>query len=88
MAAGVDAVKAEIVDEFNTLDIMDRYDTDLMSTVISFKHDGCIFKVIVANEFENAYPSGPHVDLTQLGRVIRASKSGQAVVRTTGISAG
>jgi hypothetical protein len=88
MGQGVDAVRNEIAGQFDlSSDINERYDVDSMSTALSFKAEDRLFVVFISTEFDEDYPSGLLTDLAQLGDILRASKTGRATVRNSGISA-
>jgi hypothetical protein len=86
MGQGIDAVKDAIASEFDfSSGINERYDVDSMSTALSFKAEDRIFVVSVSMEFDEDDPPLP-VDPAKLGQILRASKSGKATVRRSGIS--
>jgi hypothetical protein len=87
MGQGVDAVKDEIMSDFGSLDVVEGYDSNTMSTTLGFAAEGRHFVVRVSEEFDQDYGSRQvKVDLKQLGQVLRASKDGKATVRRSGIS--
>ena len=88
MGVGVNAVKSEIMSDFNVTAFAEHFDPDSTSTDLGFAVDGRIFLVRVSIEFDQDYGRGLNVDLSRLGAVLRASKNGKATVRTTGISQG
>jgi hypothetical protein len=88
MGAGVDAVKSEIMYQFDAIFLAEHFDVDSTSTDIGFSAEGRNFVVRVSTEFDQDYEAGLHVDLEQLGLILRASKDGKVTVRTSGISQG
>lgn len=88
MGRGVDAVKDEIVREFQPTTIDEGHDIiDPEETLLRFSAEGRDFDVSVLMEFDQGYPNlQGRVDLNQLGPILRASETGRAVVRKTGIS--
>jgi len=86
MAAGLDAVRTEIVHEFGSVDIRDRYDAHTNDPVLDFSVEGRYFTVRVTREFDKDYTSGQvRVNLAQLGPRLRASRDGKATVTRNGI---
>ena len=87
MAAGLEAVRSEIVREFGSVDIRDGYDANTNDPVLDFSAEGRYLTVRVTREFDNDYPSGQiRVNLAQLASRLRASKVGKATVTRSGIS--
>lgn len=88
MGAGVDAVKSELVNSFGVCTTVDHHDPETFDTVIGFEAEGRRFLVRVSTEFDEDYASGQvKVDLSALGPFLRASHSGKASVRRSGIGA-
>jgi hypothetical protein len=86
MSEGLEVVKDQITDEFNSPSIDERYDVDSQSVDLYFSAEGRHFSVRVSEEFDRDYGSGQiRINLRSLGAILRASKEGKAVVRTSGI---
>ena len=86
MGQGIDAVRTELESDFDITDLLQRFDVDREVTAISFKSEGRLFVASVSKEFDDDYPSGIRpADLSRLGQVLRASKTGRAVVKNSGI---
>jgi hypothetical protein len=81
MGVGLDAVKAEIMSEFDVTALTEHLDVDTMSTDLGFAAEGHNFVVRVSLEFDQDYEHGLPVDLGQLGMVLRASEDGKATIR-------
>ena len=86
MGAGIDAVKAEIFDNFEVSKWNERRDEITDVTVISFAAEERNFAVSVSDEFDRDYDPN-QVDLSKLGPLLRSSKDGKATVRRGAISA-
>jgi hypothetical protein len=87
MSAGLNAVISQIRTQFGNPDIDQHYDSSRMSTALKFSEENRTFLVSVSMEFDQDYGSGQlSVDLTQLGKILRTSKDGRAIVKTTGVS--
>lgn len=87
MGFGADVVKQAIAREFGPVKIDEGHDFDTKGAVLHFSSEGRTFAVEVTNEFDADYASGQvRVDLGDLGRVLRASKDGRAVVMRSGIT--
>lgn len=86
MGAGFDAVKDEILGEFEVSDLREDYDMELMAKMLVFKAEGRTFCVRVSEEFDDDF--GTHkvtADLEKLPERLRASSDGKAIVRRSGI---
>ncbi len=81
MSAGVDAVKAALIEQFNSPEI--NYDE--INLQFSFLADGQQFIVSVTLEFDQDFGNAPRVDLRRLGDILRVRK--KATVTSKGISA-
>jgi hypothetical protein len=87
MGAGMDAVKSEILSDFDVSNIHEGYDTDLQAKILAFSSENRHFVVRVSDEFDDDYESGQiAVDLEELGPRLRASKDGKVTVRRSGIT--
>jgi len=69
MGMGVNAVKAEIMSEFNVTQLAEHYDVDSASIHIGFRTDGRHFLVSVSEEFDQDFGSFPQIDLSRLGNL-------------------
>jgi hypothetical protein len=59
MAAGVDAVKAQLVRDFGSIKIHESHDANTKDTVLDFQADkGLPYKVRVTREYDDDYASG------------------------------
>ena len=86
MSEGLEVVKDQIVDDFDSPNIREAYDVDSQSTDLYFSAEGRHFSVRVSEEFDRDYGSGQiRVNLRSLGAILRASKEGKAIVRTSGV---
>jgi hypothetical protein len=87
MAAGVDAVRAQLVRDFGAIEIYEGYDANTQDTVLDFEADkGLPYKVRVSREYDDDYASGQlNVPLNRLGATLRASASGKVRILTNGI---
>lgn len=88
MGMGVNAVKAEIMSEFNVRQLAEHYDVDSASIHIGFRADGRHFLVSVSEEFDQDFGSFPQIDLSRLADILRASKDGKATVTRSAIYSG
>jgi hypothetical protein len=87
MAAGAEVVREAIVHDFGPVEIEEDHDFDTKDTFFSFTSEGRAFAVEVTREYDADYASGQiRVDLRRLGAVLRASKDGEAIVMSSGIS--
>ena len=85
-AAGVNAVKAELVREFGAINIEEGFDVNTQEALLDFKADGLDYRVRVSREYDDDYASGQlRVDLRGLGATLRASNNGRARVMRTGV---
>ena len=87
MAAGVDAVKAQIVRDFGAIEIHEGHDANTQDTLLDFEADkGLPYKVRISREYDDDYASGQlNVPLNGLGATLRASTSGKVRILTNGI---
>lgn len=87
MAAGVDAVKAQLIRDFGPIEIHESHDANTKDTVLDFEADkGLPYKVRVTREYDDDYASGQlNVPLDGLGATLRASASGKVRIFTNGI---
>ncbi len=87
MASGVDAVTAEIRHEFKVGQIDEGDNFNTKGAVLTFSSEGRRFVVNVTYEFDQDYASGQiRINLSNLGKILRMSKSGEATVTRHGIS--
>jgi hypothetical protein len=86
MGAGIEAVKDEILENFEVSKMNERRDEITEVTVISFAAEDRKFAVSVSDEFDRDYDQN-QVDLSRLETLLRSSKDGKATVRKRGISA-
>ena len=86
MSEGLEVVKGQITDDFDSPNMSEQYDVDSQSMDLYFSADGRHFRVRVSDEFDRDYGSGQiRVNLQSLAPLLLASKEGKAVVRTSGI---
>jgi hypothetical protein len=87
MGAGVDAVKAQLVQDFGAIEIHEGHDASTKDTLLDFQADkGLPYKVRVTREYDDDYGSGQlNVPLDGLGATLRASASGKVRIFTKGI---
>jgi len=86
MAAGLGAVRTEIVRVFGAVTIQERYDPDTGDSLLDFSAEDRYFTVRVTHELDVDYASGQaRVNLAQLGPRLRASRDGKATVTRNGI---
>jgi hypothetical protein len=86
MSEGLEVVKDQTADDFSSPNIREAYDVDSQSTDLYFSAEGRNFSARVSDEFDRDYGSGQiRVNLRSLGTLLRASKEGKAVVRTSGV---
>ena len=88
MAAGVDAVKAQLVRDFGAIEIHEGRDFDTQDTLLDFEADkGLPYRIRVTREYDDDYASRQlNVPLDGLGATLRASASGKVRVFTKGDS--
>ncbi|MBS1852314.1 MAG: hypothetical protein JST79_15515 [Acidobacteria bacterium] len=87
MAAGVDAVKAQLIRDFGAIEIHEYHDANTLDTVLDFDADkGLPYKVRVTREYDDDYASGQlNIPLDGLGATLRASASGKVRILRNGI---
>jgi hypothetical protein len=87
MAAGVDAVKAQLVRDFGAIEIHEGHEANTQDTLLDFEADkGLPYKVRVSREYDDDYASGQlNVPLDGLGATLGASASGKVRIFTKGI---
>jgi hypothetical protein len=86
MAAGADAVKAQLLRDFGAVKINEGFDVDMRDVLFDFDVEGLDYRVRVSHEYDSDYASGQlRVDLTGLGAILRGSNSGRVRVIRTGI---
>ena len=86
MAEGAEVVKRTITEQFGSAQVQQQHNSNTKGTVLYFSSGGRSFSVEVTHEFDDDYQSGQvKVDLRSLGKVLRESKNGKAVVSRTGV---
>jgi hypothetical protein len=85
MAQGVEAVKAALERDFGQMDFSECRD-DTRDISLDFQSESRLLTVRVTHQYDVDYPKTlVRVDLKRLGRLLRTSRSGRAVVSNTGI---
>ena len=87
MAAGVDAVRAQLGRDFGAVEIHEGHDGNTQDTLLDFEaNKGLPYRVRVSREYDDDYASGQlNVPLDGLGATLRASASGKVRIFTRGI---
>ena len=87
MAAGTDAVKAQLVRDFGAINIDEGFDVNTQEVLLDFEADkGLPYRVRVSREYDNDYASGQlRVDLTGLRALLRTSNNGKVRIMRNGM---
>ena len=78
MAAGVDAIKAQLIRDFGAIEIHGGYDATTQEILLTFEADGGLpYSVRISREYDEDYAAGQlALDLSTLGTTLRDSASG------------